>query len=114
MSTTNGWLDPAPGIPVSRVDLSGSRGNGPFGPGAYLGWILHVNVGTTPVSLFTADETHGNPNSVTPTIQVYQDGSIVQFLPLNWQPWCQIDGNFHYGAAETAGFPEEPLTEEQL
>lgn len=119
MTTTNGWLDPAPGIPVRKVDLSGSRGNGPFDPSRgrdCKGWILHVNVGNTPVDLFTAG-TDKNPYSVTPTIQVYKsatEGGVVQFLPLDCQPWCQIDGNFNYGAAETAGFPNEAMTDFQL
>lgn len=104
------WL---PGASV--VDLSHSRGNGPFGSnGPFLGVILHVNVSGkgsngTPIDYFRT-----NPGQVTPNFQVYKDGSIVQFLPLDWQPWCQIAGNFQYAAIETGGDPDEALTDEQL
>jgi hypothetical protein len=35
-------------------------------------------------------------------------------LPFNRQPWCQVDGNTHYAAIETAGLPTEPLTVPQM
>jgi hypothetical protein len=103
---TGQWL---PG--ASRLDLSvapWSRGNGPFD--RFLGVILHVNVdenGTSDAFYET------NPGQVTPTFQVYKDGTAHQYLPLDWQPWCQVDGNYNYGAIETAGLPSEPLTDAQ-
>jgi hypothetical protein len=101
------WL---PGAHV--VDLSGSRGNGPFSD--FLGVCLHVNVDEngTSDSYFES-----NPGEVTPNFQVYKSaaaGGIHQFLPFNWQPWCQIDGNFNYAAIETAGMPGEALTDYQM
>lgn len=102
------WLDWC-----HKHDLSGRRGNGPFGQ--FLGVVLHVNESEhgTPVSWFAADPPT-NPDYVTPTFQVFKDGRVAQFLPLDWQPWCQIDGNYHYGAIETAGLHTEPLTDAQL
>lgn len=98
------WL---PGARV--VDLTGSRGNGPFK--AFLGVILHVNVDETgtPDSFWGAGP-DVNPSSVCPNFQVFKDGSVTQPLPFNWQPWCQADGNTNYAAIETAGLPGEPLT----
>lgn len=101
------WLKAA-----QKVDLSGSRGNGPFS--TFLGVILHVNVSGPTSNGTSIDYFKSNPGEVTPNFQVYRDGSIVQFLPFNWQPWCQIDGNFNYGAIETGGDPDQPLTEAQL
>lgn len=101
--TQHTWF---PGAKV--VNLSGSRGNGPFAD--LRGVILHVNVdehGTTD------DFWRNNAGQVTPTVEVYKDGSVHEMLPLNWQPWCQIDGNFNYAAIETAGLPSEPLTTQQ-
>ena len=97
------WL---PGATV--VDLRGSRGNGPFQ--RFLGVALHVNVDEAGTSdAFWAN----NPGEVCPNFQVYKDGRIHQMLPFNWQPWCQIDGNYNYAAIETAGMPTEPLTDAQ-
>lgn len=95
------------------VDLRDIRGNGPFN--LFLGVVLHVNAdrdGTTDDFYRAPPPT--NPDSVTPNFQVYKDGSIHQYLPFDWQPWCQRDGNNNYAAIETAGVPEEPLTDEQL
>lgn len=105
-----GWL---PNVTI--IDLHNVRGNGPFGaPGReFLGVILHVNVSGKGSNGTSIDYFRNNPGQVCPTFQVYKDGSIVQFLPLNWQPWCQIDGNFNYGAIETGGDPDEPLTDLQ-
>lgn len=99
------WLDGA-----HVHDLHPAIGNGPFT--RFLGVILHVNVDEagTPDSFWGS----GNAGSVCPNFQVYKDGSIHQMLPLNWQPWCQVDGNFNYAAVETAGMPGEPLTDAQV
>lgn len=106
---TTQWL---PGATVH--DLHPGIGNGPFGIDGrtFLGVILHVNVSEngTPASFWG----NGNPGQVCPNFQVFKDGSIDQMLPLNWSPWCQIDGNFNYAAIETAGMPNEPLTAAQL
>lgn len=104
------WLDGA-----TVHDLSGSKGNGPFGNnGSFLGVILHVNEDEngTSDSFFEAGPPT-NPADVCPNFQVYKDGSIHQYLPLDWQPWCQIVGNFRYAAIETAGLHSEPLTAAQ-
>jgi hypothetical protein len=90
---------------ANAVDLSGTRGNGPFRD--FRGVILHVNVGDTPPSFYAANE-------VCPNFQVHFDGRVDQLLPLNWQPWCQSDGNTNYAAIETSGYPADPLTEAQV
>lgn len=94
------------------VDLHGWRGNGPFGATGhrFYGVILHVNVDEhgTSDAFFKS-----NPGDVTPNFQVYKDGSVHQYLPFDWQPWCQIAGNFNYAAIETAGMPDEALTVQQ-
>jgi hypothetical protein len=102
------WLQSA-----KVVDLRGIRGNGPFH--TFLGVILHVNVDEDGTSdSFYAAGPSVNPDSVTPNFQVYKDGSIHQYLPFDWQPWAQVDGNFNYAAIETAGLPSESLTDAQL
>ena len=85
-------------------------GNGPFQ--TFLGVILHVNVDEngTPITYWGP----GNSGQVCPNFQVYKDGSVDQLLPFNWQPWCQVDGNYNYAAIETAGLPSEPLTDAQM
>lgn len=101
------------------ADYSGFKGNGPFGNnGSFLGVVLHVNVAEngTSDSFFKA-RPPTNPDDVCPNFQVYKSaasGGIHQYLPFNWQPWCQADGNYHYAAIETAGMPDEPLTQYQL
>jgi hypothetical protein len=95
------------------VDLHHRRGNGPFN--TFLGVVLHVNDddnGTTDSWYASGPPT--NKNLVTPNFQVYKDGSIHQYLPFDWQPWAQIDGNTHYAAIETAGLPGQSLTDAQL
>lgn len=98
---------------AAHHDLSRTRGNGPMTE--CYGVVLHVNESEqgTSVDWFSGDQSV-NPESVTPTFQVYKDGSTVQFLPIEWSPWCQIDGNWHYGAVETAGLHTEPLTPAQV
>ena len=109
MTTT--WL---PGAHV--YDLRKTRGNGPFRN--FQGLCLHVNVDEHGTSdSFYAAGASVNPNSVTPNFQVYKSeaaGGVHQYLPFNWQPWCQADGNTNYAAVETAGLPTEPLTEYQI
>lgn len=99
-----------PGFKVN--DLSEKCGNGPFGSwGPFLGVILHVNVDEKG----TSDSFWGNnPDGVCPNYQVYKDGSGHQLLPFDWQPACQREGNYQYAAIETAGMPDEPLTQAQL
>jgi hypothetical protein len=101
-------------LPTANVlDLSGYRGYGPFNRSnrKFLGVILHVNVDKNG----TSDAFYvSNPGQVTPNFQVYKDGSIHQYLPVNWQPWCQVAGNFNYAAIETAGLPSEKLTDPQI
>jgi hypothetical protein len=99
------WL---PGASV--YDLHPGIGNGPFDN--LLGVCLHVNVDEhgTPHTFWG----NGNPGQVCPNFQVFKDGSIDQMLPFDWQPWCQVSGNFNYAAIETAGLPSEPLTAQQV
>lgn len=98
---------------AKKIDLSNIRGNGPFT--AFLGFILHVNESEngTDDSFWSANA-NVNPDEVCPTFQVRKDGSYSQMLPLDWQPSCQRDGNFRYGAVETAGLNTEPLTDAQV
>jgi hypothetical protein len=70
----------------------------------------------TPISYFKS-----NSGQVTSNFQIFKtrDGGdvgngCVQMLPFNWQPWCQINGNYHYAAIETAGMPNEPLNDYQV
>lgn len=89
------------------------RGNGPFH--TFLGVVLHVNQSDNGTSDdWYASPPPANPDSVTPNFQVYKDGTIHQYLPFDWQPWAQADGNFNYAAIETAGQPDDALTEAQL
>lgn len=89
------------------------KGNGPFEADP-LGWVLHVNSSNGMLDDFFRAGPPLNPDSVCPNFQVYKDGTTHQHLPLNWQPWAQADGNSCYGAVETEGHVEEPLTDDQL
>lgn len=97
------WLDWTTHYPL----LNGYT-NGPFTQPC-LGWVLHVNVGDTSNTFY-----ENNSAGVTPTIQVRANGEVIQYLPLNWQPSAQVDGNKNYAAVETSGYPDKPLTGEQL
>jgi hypothetical protein len=109
------WI---PGAKV--VDLSGSKGYGPFGShGPFLGVCLHVNVDENG----TSDAFwRNNPADVCPNFQVYKGPllgnaggyGVHQMLPLDWQPWCQQAGNYQYAAIETAGLVSQPLTDYQV
>jgi len=94
---------------TKHYDLSRSKGYGPFNPGRFLGVIVHVNVGKTGDAFFA-----NNPEDVCPNFQVDADGTIHQYLPLDWQPWCQRDGNSSYAAIETEGYPSQPYTPAQV
>lgn len=104
------WLQGA-----SVVDLSARGfGQGPFSN--FLGVILHVNDAEdgTGDDFYEAAGTPTNPDSVVPNFQVYKDGTVHQYLPFDWQPWAQENGNANYAAIETAGLPTEPLTSQQI
>lgn len=97
------WL---PG--ATRVDLSASHGDGPRGyPPS--GVIAHVNQSNGNLAGFFT-----RSDDVCPNFQVYKDGSIEQYLPMNYRPWCQSDGNRDYDAIETEGYNTEPWTDAQL
>lgn len=97
------WL---PG--AARVDLSRSHGDGDR-PSNPFGVIAHVNQSNgNLVGFFTRS------NDVCPNFQVYKNGLMEQYLPMNWRPWCQSDGNADYAAIETEGFTDEPWTAAQL
>lgn len=98
-------LDWLPG--ANRVDLSANHGYGPFRQ-PFLGVVAHVNQGNTSDAFFAAS------TDVCPNFQVYADGSIHQYLPLNWQPWCQTAGNQQYAAIESAGYNTDPWTAPQV
>lgn len=109
MTSTAFWL---PG--AHRVDLSADHGYGPFHVGGFMGVVLHVNVAEHGTS---DDFFRHNAASVCPNFEVYKseaEGGIHQYLPLNWRPWCQVDGNQKWAAIETAGMPNEPLTGFQI
>lgn len=100
---TTFWL---PGARV--VNLSGGKGYGPFG-GLFLGVVAHVNQSVGDLADFFTRSLN-----VCPNFQVYLDGSIDQYLPLDWQPWCQSDGNRQYAAIESEGYNTDPWTDAQL
>lgn len=105
----NDWM---PG--ARHHDMSRSRGNGRFNAmNPMRGYVLHVNdvYGDTSASWFIAG---GGNDSVCPNFQVYRDGTIWQFLPGAWRPWCQRNGNDAYGAIETGGKSSQPFTRQQM
>lgn len=97
------WLSAA-----HRVDLSATHGDGPR-TGPFLGVVAHVNQSNGNLANFFRNSTN-----VCPNFQVYKDGSVEQYLPMNFHPWCQSDGNANYDAIETEGLNTEPWTIEQL
>lgn len=84
------------------------HGYGPFTK-PYLGDVLHVNQSNGRLENFFAAS-----KDVTPNFQVYKVGPPTQYLPLDWQPWCQSAGNQQYTATETEGYNYEPLNDNQL
>jgi hypothetical protein len=83
-----------------------------------LGCVLHVNVSEngTPYQFFKLGPPT-NPNYVCPNWQIYKSaaaGGVYQMLPVNWQSWCQADGNGWGPSIETAGMVDEPLTPYQI
>lgn len=75
------------------------------------GLVLHVQVGRSSLAYMAADPSHG----VVPNLWIGQnEGEFEQYLPLNVRSWCQSNGNSWGPSVETAGYPEEALTEWQL
>lgn len=105
---TDIWLDWVNQVPVT------GKGNGEFGNGLPLGWVLHVNQSNGDLDDYFRAGTDRNAGQVCPNFQVYKNGAVHQHLPLNWSPWCQADGNYQYAAIETEGYDYEPLTIQQI
>lgn len=97
------WLPQA-----QQIDLSATHGYGPFQQ-PFLGVIVHVNQSNGDLANYVQ-----NSSDVCPNFQVYKDGSIEQYLPINNQPWCQTAGNQQYAAVETEGYNTESWTGPQL
>jgi hypothetical protein len=75
-----------------------------------MGGVLHVNDSEAGTSWdFYNSEPPRNPDQVTPNIQVNNDGTGFQMLPLNWEPWTQRDGNGWGFSIECQGIPNEPM-----
>lgn len=99
---TDIWIPEATHYPIT------AHGYGPFRAGKFLGLVLHDNESNGRLESFFA-----NSQDVTPNFQVYKTGEIVQYLPLDWQPWCQAAGNQTYAAVETEGYSTEALNAAQ-
>jgi len=77
-----------------------------------LGWILHVVVGNgSPYKIF---ENAAPGNRRFSNFWVSKTGVIEQYTETYCKSWAQRDGNSTYWAVETEGFPDEPLTPEQI
>lgn len=113
MNVINGWLSSAHKRDLRNLD--GGRGNGPFN-GQARGVVLHVNASGKGSQGTSADwyAAGGGSDSVCPNFQVMADGTIWQFLPIDWQPWTQMNGNSWGPSIETGGDPSEPLTDAQI
>jgi hypothetical protein len=110
---TETWLRRAQKLDYRYANGRGGM-NGPFAAGRPIGVAVHVNV-SGPTSNGTSTEYfRDNPGQVLPNFQVYRDGKIVQFTPLEWQSWCQVAGNFTFGAIECGGDPDMPYTDQQI
>jgi len=105
------WLPGAAHVDLSRRPYY--RGNGPLNGDLLLGVCLHVNVSGSSDGT-SLDFWKRNSGQVTPTAQIMRSGHVDQLLPLNWSPWCQVDGNGGFGrpgyaALETGGMPTGPF-----
>jgi len=88
--------------------------NGPFTGQNPIGVAVHVNV-SGKTSNGTSDEFfRDNSNQVLPNFQVFRDGSISQYTPMEWQSWCQVSGNPTFAAIETGGDPDMKYTKAQI
>ena len=76
-----------------------------------LGLILHVQVG---YGMLT--DWYDNPSSQASSAwQAMRSGTVYQFGDPDVDKfWTQAAGNPDYGAVETEGFPEDPLTDAQI
>lgn len=99
---TDIWLPGINHYPITN------HGYGPFQK-PMLGLVYHVNQSNGRLENFFR-----NSNDVTPNFQIYKEGPPTQYLPLDWQPWCQTAGNQQYAAAESEGFLTEAWNPNQL
>lgn len=75
------------------------------------GLVLHVQVGNSSLAYMAANPSY----DVVPNFWIGKDeGQFEQYLPLDVRSWCQSDGNSWGPSVETAGYPEEPLTDWQI
>lgn len=100
------WL---PGAVRRDVGAPGNYSNGRMR--SYLGVVLHVN---------DADSGDlygwitGGSSDMSCHFQVLKDGTIYQYIDTQFSSWCQANGNDDYLSIETSGFPNEPLTAQQV
>lgn len=100
------WM---PGAVRRPITYRGAAGKFTHPP---LGWILHVVVGNgSPWSEF---EHAVSPDRRFSTGWVAKSGLIEQYAETDCITWAQEAGNPDYWSWETEGFPNEPLTREQI
>lgn len=78
---------------------------------SYRGVVLHVNAANSGDLYWWITR----PNSdMSCHFQVLKDGTIYQYIDTDLSSWCQGYGNNDWISIETSGFPNEPLTPQQV
>jgi hypothetical protein len=78
----------------------------------YRGWVLHVVVGDGSPYQYFCDLPKGK--RAFSHLWVAKDGRVEQYQKLDRASWAQAEGNPYWWSLETAGDPDEPLTDEQI
>jgi Putative peptidoglycan binding domain len=92
--------------PVSYAGAAGAFASTP------LGWVLHVVVGNgSPFGTFEHAPVGDRKFS---HLWVDKGGRVEEYTRLDMESWAQSAGNATYWSVETEGFPDEPLTSDQL
>ena len=87
------------------------RGNAGYFTSPPIGLILHVQVGNNSPYLWMNELTS---NRKFPHFWLSKGGYLEQYTTTNMKAWAAVAGNIQYWHVETEGFPNEPLTANQI
>lgn len=94
--------------PVTNQSSPTSRNHGQMTHN--LGLILHVQQGNnSPYGWFQNPESEASAH-----FWISKRGTVEQFVSTGIRAWAQGDGNDSYCSVETEGYPQDPLTLEQV
>jgi hypothetical protein len=101
-----------PGATFEPIGVSIGRGSNGLFPATPLGLVLHCNAAHSgDLHDFEAGNLSNGPTS---HLQVLTNGTVYQYIPLDWTSWCQTDGNNTYWSLESSGLATEQATPQQV